>query len=133
MIEALSRGQRITVIEQAVPPEAPRSPNRSVIALAGFLAGMMLGVALLVLREVLNRSVRRPQDLEKGLQITTFAVIPYITTQPEQLRRRSIVLGTGFALAIGVPAILWYVDQQVAPLQPIVERVFDKVGLGHFF
>jgi uncharacterized protein involved in exopolysaccharide biosynthesis len=28
MIEALSRGQRITIIEQAVPPEEPIRPNR---------------------------------------------------------------------------------------------------------
>lgn len=132
MIESLSRGQRITVVEQAVPPEAPLSPNRPVIALGGLFAGLLIGVCLLLVRELLNRAVRRPQDLETGLQITAFATIPYMTTRTEQLRRRSVILGTAAALAAGVPLILWYVDRQVAPLQPFVERVLDKAGLGNF-
>lgn len=132
MIESLSRGQRISVIEQAVPPEHPTSPNRPLIAAGGLMGGLSFGVLLLLVRELLNKSIRRPHDLENGLQITTFATIPYMATQVETLRRRSVVLGIGLTLVLGVPAVLWYVDQQVAPLQPVFERALDKIGLGRF-
>ena len=38
MIEALAKGQRISVIEQAIAPQAPESPNRPIVALAGLAA-----------------------------------------------------------------------------------------------
>jgi hypothetical protein len=133
MIESLSRGQRITVVEQAVPPERPTSPNRPVIAISGLMGGMFLGLLLLALRELLNKSVRRPQDLQAGLQINAFATIPYMTTQSERMRRRTTVVAIALLIAVGVPSILWYVDQHVAPLQPILERVLNRVGLGQFF
>lgn len=133
MIESLSRGQRITVVEQAVPPERPTSPNRPVIAISGLMGGMFLGLLLLALRELMNKSVRRPQDLQAGLQINAFATIPYMTTQSERMRRRTTVVAIALLIAVGVPSILWYVDQHVAPLQPILERVLNRVGLGQFF
>lgn len=130
MIESLSRGQRISVVEQAVPAEQPTSPNRPIIALGGLMGGMFLGLLLLAVRELLNNSVRRPRDLENGLQISAFATIPYMTTQSERMRRRGTVLGIALLLVVGVPSILWYVDQHVAPLAPTLERVLDRVGLG---
>lgn len=133
MIESLSRGQRITVIEQAVPPEEPSSPNRPLVAIGGLMGGLFLGVLLLAARELLNTAIRRPQDLQKGLQINAFATIPYMTTRNELIRRRTIIVGVVLILIIGVPLTLYYLDQQVSPLLPILERVLDKIGMGSFF
>jgi uncharacterized protein involved in exopolysaccharide biosynthesis len=130
MIESLSRGQRISVVEQAVPAEQPTSPNRPIIATSGLMGGMFLGLLLFAMRELLNNAVRRPRDLENGLQISAFATIPYMTTQSERMRRRTTVLGIALLICVGVPSTLWYVDQHVAPLAPILERVLDRVGLG---
>ncbi|MFN7245066.1 MAG: hypothetical protein ACK4M5_17750, partial [Dietzia cercidiphylli] len=71
-IEALSKGQRISVIEQAVPPRAPTSPNRPLIAAGGVGAGAALGLALIVLLELTNRAIRRPQELTARLNIAPF-------------------------------------------------------------
>ena len=133
MIESLSRGQRITVVEQAIPPEAPSSPNRPLIAIGGFAFGLTLGMLLLLVRELTNKCVRRPQDLYNGLEITTFATIPYMTTKAESFRRRWVVLSILTIVLVGVPTLLWYVDQNVSPLQPVFERVLDKVGLTELF
>ena len=132
MIEALSRGQRITVVEQAVPPAEPASPNRPLISIAGFMGGLTVGLALFGLLELLNRSVRRPRDLQTGLGIEAFATIPYMTTTTELVRRRTIALAVSLALVTGTVAALWYVDRNIRPLQPVVQRLLDKVDQGGF-
>ena len=131
MIESLSRGQRISVVEQAVPPTSPSSPNRPVISVAGLMGGLGLGVALIVLMELLNSAVRRPQDIRNALGIETFATIPYMVTQRERMRRRTVTLTTALILLVGVPGGLWYIDRNVMPVQPLFESVLDKVNLGH--
>lgn len=127
MIETLSRGQRITVVEQAVAPESPASPNRPVVSMAGFSFGLSLALAIIILLEVLNRSIRRPEDIEKALGIEVFATIPYITTPREAVavNFRRLTITTAFVAAVF--GGLWFVDQNVRPLQPIVERL---LGLG---
>jgi uncharacterized protein involved in exopolysaccharide biosynthesis len=57
MIEILSRGQRISVIEQAVPPEQPVSPNRPLIAGSGLAGGLILSLGAFALLEVSSRAV----------------------------------------------------------------------------
>ncbi|MEO0771798.1 MAG: lipopolysaccharide biosynthesis protein [Pseudomonadota bacterium] len=82
IIESLSRGQRITVVEQATAPEFPSSPNRPMIASGGLMLGLLLALGIMGLMELLNRTIRRPQDLSDALGIQVFATIPYMEEQP---------------------------------------------------
>ena len=75
-IEAMSRGQRISVVEQAVTPRAPSQPNRPAIATAGVGAGAALGLGLIALLEFTSRRIRRPADLTARLRITPIATLP---------------------------------------------------------
>lgn len=117
-IETLSRGQRISIVEQAVRPNSPDSPDRPLIAIAGLGGGLALGIALIALLELLNTAIRRPQDLKSGLDIDTLATIPHIQTRAEIVRGRVKAAAIVLAFLIGVPALLWYVDRNVTPLQP---------------
>ena len=130
VIESLAKGRRISVVEQAVAPERPTSPNRPLIALSGLIGGLALGGLVVALMELLNRSVRRPRDLETGLGIEPFATIPYMFTAGELLRRRAIVTAMALGLILGLPGALWYVDRNVRPLQPVLERLLDKIPLA---
>lgn len=127
MIEALSRGQRITLVEQAVAPTEPSSPNRPVVLIGGLGLGLFLALGLVALFELLNRTIRHPNDLQKALGIEAFATIPYIVTRREAFVNtvRRLTIGS---LCIGfVVGGLWFVDQNVLPLQPVINRL---VGLG---
>ena len=130
MIEALARGERISVIEQAVPPAEPTSPNRRRIAAAGVAGGLGLGFGFIVLLELLNTAVRRPVDIVNGLDITPIMTLPYMRTRAQIWRRRLIVLAAVLAVLIGVPALLWYVDTNIRPLQPLLEAALKRVGLN---
>lgn len=130
VIESLSKGQRITVIEQAVAPSGPESPNRKLIAAGGVAAGGALGLGLIVLLELLNTAVRRPADLQTQLKITPFGTIPLIRTPGEVRRRRAIILLAFVAVAIAVPAGLWYVQTEIMPLDLLLDRALDTLGVA---
>lgn len=132
LIEALSKGQRISVVEQAVAPSEPKSPNRPLLAAAGVGAGFMLGLAAVVLLEAMNRAIRRPVDLTKGLGITPFATLPYIRTTFEIRRRRTIILSALFLVGAGIPAALWGIDTYYMPLDLLLQSLMRKAGLAAF-
>ncbi|WOI58421.1 GumC family protein [Palleronia sp. LCG004] len=126
-IESLSKGQRISVIEQATRPSSPSSPNRPFIATAGLGAGLAAGIALIVLMEILNSAIRRPQDLQNALGIDTLATIPYIQTREEVRTRRMRLAVLTALLVVGIPALLWFVDRNITSLQPVFENVAERV------
>ena len=126
-IEALSKGQRITVIESAVPPQEPESPNRPLLAIAGVVGGIAMGAGLLVLIELLNTAIRRPADITAKLGITPLGTLPFVRT-PWEVRRRRIILVTTFAVVlIGLPAALWYVHTEITPLDTMLDNVLARL------
>lgn len=128
-IEDSQRGQRISLIEPASVSNRPASPNRPVIAAAGVGTGMMLAIALYILLEIANRTVRRPYEIESALGITPIATIPYMETTMHRIVRRSARIVTLVVVIVSVPALLWAVDTYYQPLDLLFERVLDQVGL----
>ena len=126
-LELSSKAQRISVLEQAVPPNEPDSPDRRVIAAGGVVAGFGAGFGLVALLELLNRSIRRPADLTNGLGIVPLVTVPYIATPGERLRRRVVLVGTLLLLVVAIPAGLWYVHYQVMPLDLLLDRVVTEL------
>lgn len=128
-IELASKGERLRVIEQAVAPSAPNSPNRRKIAAAGAAAGFGLAAAFFILAELLNRQIRRPADIVSGLGIQPFATIPYLETSTSKNRRRALWTILIAALAIGIPVALWSIHEYYLPLDYILDRIVDRLNL----
>lgn len=122
-IEALSKGQRISVIEQATIPDRPVSPNRPLIAAAGLGGGMVLGLLFVIAIELLKGGIRRPADLMSGLGITAFATLPYIRTRQEIARRRLTLCGIFLVVFGGAAGGLWLADQYYLPVENIIENI----------
>jgi succinoglycan biosynthesis transport protein ExoP len=131
-IEAQSRGQRITVTEQAVVPDSPSSPNRKLIVAAGIGAGIAGGIGLLVLFEIFNNTIRRPVELTNRLGTSTFATIPYIETRQDVMGRRWVAICVLFVVVVGTPAILYLVHSYYLPLDALFDKVSDRLGLARF-
>jgi uncharacterized protein involved in exopolysaccharide biosynthesis len=128
-IAALSKGEKMTVMDAASPPTSPTSPNRALIGLGGIGGGMGLGVLVIMLMELLNRSVRRPKDIVKAFGITPIVTIPYMRTPSETMRRRSVFIAMMLVAVIGIPALIYAVHVFYQPLDVILNRVATKLGI----
>lgn len=132
VIEALAKGQRISIIEQAIAPREPESPNRPLIAAAGVGGGIVAGFGLVLLLELLNTAVRRPQDLTARLGITPFATLPLMRTRRQVRRRRAIIFLAFAVVILAVPAGLWAVDTYYRPLDLLIDQILNRLGLAGF-
>lgn len=128
-IEALSKGQRIAVIEQAVAPDEPEKPNRPLIMAAGLGGGVMAGLGLVAALEFLRGAILRPADLTSALGITPFATLPYVATRAERRRNRLLALAAVVVLLLLVLGVAWLVHERVMPLDLVVERVRARLPL----
>lgn len=129
-LETTAQGQRITVIENANVPRVPSGPDRLLIAAASVVAGLALAVGYFVLLEVMNRVIRRPAEIVERFKEEPIAVIPYMESRRERFLRRTGMIMTTLAVLVAVPAGLWYVDNTYLPLEVIVQRGLDSLGLG---
>lgn len=129
-IEVTDRGQRITVIEPATPPAFRSEPNRKLVALTGFGAGVILSAALIFLLELFNRTIRRPAELVRSLGITPFGTIPYIESRAENRTHRLRLVGGILAVVAGLPLLLYAVHVFVMPMDALVTLAAEKLGLG---
>jgi len=119
-IEVMSKGERFSLIEPPTEPTSPASPNRVLIASAGAVGGVGLGLGFVVLLELLNRSIRRPSEIAERLGTQPFATIPYIRTRAEQRWRRRVILGALAAIAVAIPLGLVAVHTLYRPIDAIV-------------
>ncbi|HEX9859517.1 MAG TPA: lipopolysaccharide biosynthesis protein [Paracoccaceae bacterium] len=132
-IEVLSKGQRITVVEQAVLPTEPYSPNRQLIAATSILGGLVLGLGLVGLLELLNRAIRRPAEIVTTLGITPLVTLPYIRTRHEIVIRRSLLAGAFSIAVFGLSGGLYALHVYYMPMDMLIERTIEKIGLAPFF
>ncbi|UJX40733.1 chain length-determining protein [Desulfovibrio sp. JY] len=98
------------IIDPAVAPEIPSSPNRPLIIVIGIVLGLCAGVAAVILSERYDHSIRSLQEL-RTLGLPVFAVIPRMTSETEtrrQAKRDRFVMalaGGYFVLVLGVLAM----------------------------
>jgi uncharacterized protein involved in exopolysaccharide biosynthesis len=128
-IEVTAQGERISVIEGANVPQEPSGPKRLQFVLVGVAAGLGLAGGFFILLEILNRCIRRPFELQSKYGIVPLAVVPYMESGRERIIRRSLLIGALLAVAIGVPAALYYIDTNYMALDIIANKVFDRLGL----
>jgi polysaccharide chain length determinant protein (PEP-CTERM system associated) len=128
-IEISAQGQRVTVIENAVVPQVPTGPNRIKLIAAGIGAGGALAVGFFMLLELLNRTIRRPFEMQSKYGIIPIAVIPYMESRKERMARRALLVGAFLAALIGIPVALYLIDTHYMPLDLLANKVFDRLGL----
>ncbi|HGA1121670.1 TPA: Wzz/FepE/Etk N-terminal domain-containing protein [Streptococcus suis] len=66
----------VTTLEEAVPAEEPTTPNIKRNIILGLLAGGILATGLVLVMEVLDDRVKRPQDIEEVMGLTLLGVVP---------------------------------------------------------
>lgn len=115
-IEVTARGERYSLIEPPIHPGSPVRPRRVLIAGAGIFGGIGLGLGVVLLLELLNRSIRRPVELTTTLGIQPLATIPYIRSSGEVRWKRGIIIAVLAVVLVGIPAALLALHTYYMPL-----------------
>lgn len=99
--ERRQKGEKLRVLESAVAPPAPTSPNRLLIVVLGFMLGAALGGATGVLLEASDSSFHGVRTLQGAFQLPVLAQIPGITLESDRVsQRRRRAIGTAVAAAV---------------------------------
>ena len=75
-IISVTRVSDVTTLEEARPATSPSSPNIRRNTIVGFLAGAVVMVVTVLLVELLDTRVKRPEDVEDVMQIALLGVVP---------------------------------------------------------
>ena len=126
-LEQDRQAERFEVIEQAVVPTEPSSPDRPRVIIGGLFGGLAGGVGLLILRQLLDKAVYRSADLERKLQLQAIVTIPYVVTEQERRRKtRNIIIVLVLTIA-AVAALLVAIDMYYLPLDVLAERLTERL------
>ena len=72
----VTRVSDVTTLEEARPALTPSSPNIRRNTLLAFLAGGAVMVILILLLELLDDRVKRPEDVEEVMQVALLGIVP---------------------------------------------------------
>lgn len=120
-MELQDKSVTFRILDPAVLPLVPVSPNRPLVILGSILAGIGLAFGLIWLLNVVKGGVNSPTDL-KDMDIPIMAVIPYVPDLAKDNRRRRAdrIL---VSLTIGYVMFLLVVATAESP--PMREAVFQ--------
>jgi uncharacterized protein involved in exopolysaccharide biosynthesis len=109
-LERRQIGEQFKIVDGARLPERPFSPNRIQINTMGIAAGFAVGIALLVLLEYRDTTLKTDADVMTSLSLPVLAVIPAMMTAGErkqlQRRRAWLFAGTTAVLLLGAAVVV---------------------------
>lgn len=89
-IAAQGSDNNISVIEVAIPPDAPVAPRRLMTVMAALFLSTLFGMGLALVLEYLDDTIRSTEDIEAFLQLPALAAIPRIDSQQ---KRKLLLVG----------------------------------------
>lgn len=128
-LELDKQAERFEVIEQPITPTDPSRPNRPAILLGGLGLAAGAALAIAVLLEMLNRTVRSPADITGILGRAPLAAIPYMTTTGEIRRSRARAVLLSLLALIVAAAMLLAIHLVYMPLDEVAFKVLRRFGL----
>ena len=117
-IERLLKGERLSLIESALPPQVRQGPKQNLLLLASVAAALLLAGAAIIAPELVNRRIRRPAELVSRLQIKPYITVPFI----EQDTRRAKRLAMGLGMLIAVPGLVITIQTYGTPVKDLMAR-----------
>lgn len=82
--------ERPNMLSEAILPEHPISPSKARNLILGMMVGLMLSVGLVVVRFVLNDSIKSVEDVEKYIGLPVLGIVPTINTRAIKRNRGGV-------------------------------------------
>ena len=77
LINEQSQPGNVLIVDEAIIPLSPSKPNRPLIVLIGFAAGIFIAFGFLYVKEYFDNTVKSPDDIEKN-NINVLGWVPHI-------------------------------------------------------
>ena len=74
--KTVTKVEDVTTLEEAKLPSSPSSPNIKRNVLLGAILGGSVAIVAVLVREVLDDRIRRPEDVEDVLEMTLLGIVP---------------------------------------------------------
>ncbi len=104
-LESRQKVERWVVLDPAIIPEKPYAPNRLLIRLAGLLGGLLGGIALAVMAEMADESVRNEREAARIVGKPALVGIPRILNGQQRRREMLRAVGAVAGTAIGATGL----------------------------
>lgn len=85
-VSKIMAAERPNLLSEAILPDRPVSPRKAMSLIVGMLIGFALSMGVVVVRFVLDDSIKSVDDVEKYLGLPVFAIVP-MTNQQESFTR----------------------------------------------
>lgn len=125
-LEKERKSEKFTLIDPAILPEEPVSPNRTAIVFLSLVLALSAGFGSAAMRESLDNAIRGVKGMSSVLQSAPLAVIPYLATEGETSSRKRMRYYVLAALLALVGLLLLYIHTQVSPLDVMWFRGMRK-------
>jgi uncharacterized protein involved in exopolysaccharide biosynthesis len=126
-MEKERKGEKFTLIDPAVLPEEPISPNRPAIVFLSLVLALGAGVGSAAVSESMSSAVRGSKGLVALLHTAPLAVIPYLPNTAEtraQTRKKRVMV---FSIAAGIIIMLLLVHFLFTPLDVLWFRSLRNI------
>lgn len=70
--------QNITIVEHPQFPFRPVKPNRLLLVILGLIGGMFVGLAIALVADFFDHTIKSPEDIERWLEVPTLGSIGHI-------------------------------------------------------
>lgn len=97
-LQRQKQGETLELLDQASLPTAPTAPKREMIVPLGFFGGLILGLALVAMRELKDTSLKNLKDARLYTQLSILGSIPLLENDLVVQRRKQI-MWVGWATA----------------------------------
>ncbi len=97
-LERRKQGESLELLDSPSLPMEPSAPKRAMIIPVGLVAGLMLGIVLVALREVRDTSLKNLKDARLYTQLSILGSIPLLENDVV-VQRRKQVMWVGWATA----------------------------------
>jgi hypothetical protein len=83
-LEVRQKAERFVVLDAAKAPQKPAAPNRTLISFAGFMGGLLLGMAFAAIAEMNDEAVRSESEAARILGKPVLSGIPRLVSAQER-------------------------------------------------
>jgi capsular polysaccharide biosynthesis protein len=80
-----TQGERLLVVDPAVPPDAPSGPSALLVVISALIAGLTLGSVLALIIDLVEDRIADPEELEAMTGLPILGIVPAMAS--DEVRR----------------------------------------------